>query len=213
MRITPPHQEIIGSQEQGTQRWMLSYSDMVTLLLAFFVLFFAISQVDQAKFEAIMEYFSQSDKLPLHELEKVVNKLVDEHNLQQSVEVELTADGLLLTFQDKILFDSGKANLKERAFPILSGIGEILNSEKVANRNIKVEGHTDTVPLAKNSNYPSNWELSAARATHVIRYLINRKVQPQRFVAIGYADTRLRVPESGMKRGLQANRRVSLIIK
>lgn len=192
---------------------MLSYSDMVTLLLAFFVLFFAISQVDQAKFEAIMEYFSQSDKLPLHELEKVVNKLVDEHNLQQSVEVELTADGLLLTFQDKILFDSGKANLKERAFPILSGIGEILNSEKVANRNIKVEGHTDTVPLAKNSNYPSNWELSAARATHVIRYLINRKVQPQRFVAIGYADTRLRVPESGMKRGLQANRRVSLIIK
>lgn len=200
MRITLPHREIIEAPQQDQQRWMLSYSDLVTLLLAFFVLFFAISQVDQAKFEAIMEYFSKSDKLPLHELEKVVNNLVEEHNLQQSVEVELTADGLLLTFQDKILFDSGKANLKEGAFPILSGIGEILNSEKVANRTVKVEGHTDTVPLARNSNYPSNWELSAARATHVIRYLISRNVQPQRFVALGYADTRQRIPEGSTKR-------------
>ncbi|KAA3612650.1 MAG: hypothetical protein DWQ05_18545 [Calditrichaeota bacterium] len=213
MRIDLPHDKIMKSRAKDNQAWMMSYSDMVTLLLAFFVLFFAISQVDQAKFEAIMEYFSKSDKLPLHELEKVVNKLVTEHDLQESVEVSLTADGLLLTFQDKILFDSGKADLKQGAFPILGGIGDILNSEKVANRNIKVEGHTDTVPLSKKSDYPSNWELSAARATHVIRYLINKHVQPKRFVALGYADTRLRIDEIGANRGLQANRRVSLIIK
>ncbi len=213
MQLDLPHQNMIKSNKGESQTWMMSYSDLVTLLLAFFVLFFAISQVDQAKFEAIMEYFSESDKLPLSELEKVVEQLVAEHNLQESVEVELTGEGLLLTFQDKILFDSGKANLKEGAYPILGGIGDILKSEKVADRHIKVEGHTDTVPLSKKSDYPSNWELSAARATHVIRYLIAKEVDPHRFVAIGYADTRLRIEESGAKRGLQANRRVSLIIR
>lgn len=213
MQLELPHQNMIKSSKSESQSWMMSYSDLVTLLLAFFVLFFAISQVDQAKFEAIMEYFSQSDKLPLSELEKVVNQLVADHNLEEAVEVSLTADGLLLTFQDKILFDSGKADLKHGAYPILGGIGDILKSEKVANRSIRVEGHTDTVPLSKKSEYPSNWELSAARATHVIRYLIGRQVEPKRFVAIGYADTRLRVEEKGENRGLQANRRVSLIIK
>ena len=213
MQLNLPHKDLFIKETEEKNTWLLSYSDMVTLLLAFFVLFFAISQVDQTKFEMIMDYFSQEQKMPLHELEKVVKKLIAENDLQQSVEVELTPDGLLLTFQDKILFDSGKAELKKGAFPILGGIGDILLSHDVIDRQIKVEGHTDTVPLSRLSEYPSNWELSAARATHVIRYLISENVAPSRFTAIGYADTRLRVPEDDQHRGLQANRRVSLIIK
>lgn len=213
MQIKLPHYKIVAPKSEEEQSWMLSYSDMVTLLLAFFVLFFAISQVDQAKFEMILEHFSKNDKMPLHQLEKVVKQLIAEHNLEESVEVELTLDGLLLTFQDKILFDSGEASLKPGAYPILSELGEILKTKEVANRQIKVEGHTDTVPLSKKSEYPSNWELSAARATGVIRYLIGSAIDPQRFIAIGYADTHLRVPEQDGNRGLQKNRRVSLIIK
>src|SRR3990172_297835 len=100
-RINPSH---IGKKDD--QLWLLSYSDMVTLLLGFFVLFFTISQVDQVKFEMIMEYFSKSESMPLHVLEQKFKELVQKHNLQESVDTALTPDGLLVNLQDNILFDS-----------------------------------------------------------------------------------------------------------
>lgn len=198
---------------QESQPWLLSYSDMVTLLLSFFVLFFAISQVDPVKFEMIMEYFSQNQTMPLRELELKFQELVQEHNLQESVDVDLTPDGLLVNFQDNLLFDSGKADLKPNSFAVLSALAEILKSPDVAKRRIQVEGHTDTVPLAKNADYPSNWELSTARSASVVRWLIAREVAANRFTAVGYASTRLREPETPEQRGLPINRRVSLLIK
>ncbi len=195
------------------QPWLLSFSDLVTLLLAFFVLFFAISQVDQSKFEMIMEYFSESRQMPLHKLEEKLKQLIAEHQLQESVDVELTPDGLLLNFQDKILFASGKAELKAEAAPVLDALAAIFRTPEVADRSIQVEGHTDTLPLSKNSAYPSNWELSSARSARVIRYLIERNIAPSRFVAVGFADTRLRQPETEGNRGLSVNRRVSLLVK
>lgn len=198
---------------EESEPWLLSYSDMVTLLLAFFVLFFAISNLDQTKFEMIMDYFSRSETMPLHQLEQRFNELIEQHQLQESVDVQLTPDGLLVNFQDKILFDSGKADLKPEAYPVLEALADILKAPEVQEREIRVEGHTDTVPLTQNAAYPSNWELSAARAARVIRYLIQQQIRSDRFVAVGYADTRLRVPETPENRGLPINRRVSLLIK
>ena len=83
-----------GRSYKNEQPWLLSYSDMVTLLLAFFVLFFAISQIDQVKFEMIMEYFSKNETMPLHVLEQRFKELIQAHNLQEQVDVELTPDGL-----------------------------------------------------------------------------------------------------------------------
>lgn len=194
------------------QPWLLAYSDMVTLLLAFFVLFFAISQVDQVKFEMIMEYFDKSQTMPLHVLEERFKELVQQHNLQESVDVDLTPEGLLVNFQDNVLFDSGQAELKQGSAPIFGALADILNSADVASRNVKVEGHTDTVPLSKNALYPSNWELSTARSASVIRFFLTKNVHSSRFVAIGYADTRLKEKETPERRGLPVNRRVSLLI-
>lgn len=199
--------------ERESEPWLLSYTDMVTLLLAFFVLFFAISRLDTSKFEMILDYFNRSESMPLYQLEHKFNELVQRHNLQKSVDVQLTPEGLLVNFQDKILFDSGKAELKSGALPVLNALAEILKSAEVQQRKIQVEGHTDTVPVAPNAAYPSNWELSAARAARVIRYLTGQGLRPSRFVAVGYADTRLRRPETPQKKGLQVNRRVSLLIK
>ncbi|MFQ5651980.1 MAG: flagellar motor protein MotB [bacterium] len=204
-----PHSKI----KKEEQPWLLSYGDMVTLLLAFFVLFFAISQVDQVKFEMIMEYFSKSESMPLHVLEEKFKEMVREHQLEESVDVALTPDGLLVNFQDNILFDSGKADLKPNSFPILGALAEILNSPDVAGRHIQVQGHTDSVPLSQSALYPSNWELSTARSSSVIRYLLTREVESGRFVAVGFADTRLKAQESEGNRGLSVNRRVSLLIK
>ncbi|MFQ5708905.1 MAG: flagellar motor protein MotB [bacterium] len=212
MEIKLPEQ-FIAAKAQDQQPWLLSYSDMVTLLLAFFVLFFAISQVDQAKFEAIMDYFDSSNSMPLHVLEKKFKELVQAHHLEENVDVQLTPDGLLVNFQDNILFDSGKAALKPKSFPVLTALAQILNTQEVLQRRVQVEGHTDTVPIAKNTLYPSNWELSAARSASVIRYLIKNGLASNRFVAVGFADTRLRAKETPAHRGLPINRRVSLLIK
>ena len=207
-RINPSH---IGKKDD--QLWLLSYSDMVTLLLGFFVLFFTISQVDQVKFEMIMEYFSKSESMPLHVLEQKFKELVQKHNLQESVDTALTPDGLLVNLQDNILFDSGIAELKFNALPVLNSLAEILNAPEVSERRVEVEGHTDTVPLAPNALYPSNWELSTARSASVIRFLLAKQIASQRFVAVGYADTHLKEQETLERRGLSVNRRVSLLIK
>jgi len=211
MQIKIP--QLLESNKTDEQSWLLSYSDMVTLLLAFFVLFFAISQVDPVKYEMIMQYFSRNETMPLHVLEQKFKELVKAHSLEQSVDVDLTPEGLLVNFHDNILFDSGRAELKSRAFPILGELSKILNSSDVQERRIQVEGHTDSVPLTKNSDYPSNWELSTARASSVIRHLLSNNVDSKRFVAVGYADTHLKEDETPGKRGLSVNRRVSLLVK
>ena len=209
IKLTQPHR----SSQKESESWLLSYSDMVTLLLAFFVLFFSISQVDQDKFERIMEYFTESNATPLYVLEKQFQELVTAHQLEESVDVELTPDGLMVNFQYNLLFDSGKAKLKPKSFPVLNALAEILKSADVTERKIQIEGHTDSVPLAKNALYPTNWELSTARSSSVIRYLITKEVASKRFVAVGFADTRLRQKETSNNLGLSVNRRVSLLIK
>ncbi len=205
--------EHVKTPAAESQPWLLAYSDMVTLLLAFFVLFFAISQFDPVKFEVIMDYFSQDQSMPLHVLEEKFQQLVQAHQLEQNVEVELTPEGLLVNFQDNLLFDSAKADLKPNAFPVLNAMADILKAEEVDKRKIQVEGHTDSIPLANQASYPSNWELSTARSSSVIRYLTSKEVSPDRFMAVGFADTQLRERETPEKRGLSVNRRVSLLIK
>jgi len=201
------------SSQRESESWLLSYSDMVTLLLAFFVLFFSISQVDQGKFEQIMEYFAESNSTPLYVLEKQFQELVTAHQLEQSIDVALTPDGLMVNFQDNLLFDSGEAKLKRKSFAVLNALAEILKSADVAQRKIQIEGHTDSVPLTENALYPTNWELSTARSSSVIRYLISKEVASRRFVAVGFADTRMRQEETSNNRGLSVNRRVSLLVK
>lgn len=201
------------SSQRESESWLLSYSDMVTLLLAFFVLFFSISQVDQGKFEQIMEYFAESNSTPLYVLEKQFQELVTAHQLEQSIDVALTPDGLMVNFQDNLLFDSGEAKLKRKSFAVLNALAEILKSADVAQRKIQIEGHTDSVPLTENALYPTNWELSTARSSSVIRYLISKEVASRRFVAVGFADTRMRQEETSSNRGLSVNRRVSLLVK
>lgn len=160
-----------------------------------------------------MEYFAESNFTPLYVLEKQFQELVTAHQLEQSIDVALTPDGLMVNFQDNLLFDSGEAKLKRKSFAVLNALAEILKSADVAQRKIQIEGHTDSVPLTENALYPTNWELSTARSSSVIRYLISKEVASRRFVAVGFADTRMRQEETSSNRGLSVNRRVSLLVK
>lgn len=123
--------------------------------------------------------------------------------------LEQTQRGLIITMANDILFDSGKAKLKKNAYPALDKVAVVLN-ETVPDRDIGVEGHTDSAPI-KRSGWKSNWELSSARATNVLHYLIGKDVSPRRLSAIGYGEFRP-VDANDTKEGRSRNRRVEIII-
>ncbi|MFA5144180.1 MAG: OmpA family protein [Candidatus Omnitrophota bacterium] len=123
--------------------------------------------------------------------------------------LEQTKRGLVITMANDILFDSGKAKLKKNAYPVLDKIANVLN-EEVPDRDIGVEGHTDSVPI-KHSGWKSNWELSSARATNVLHYLIGKSVKPQRLSSIGYGEYKP-IDTNETKAGRSKNRRVEIII-
>jgi len=140
------------------------------------------------------------------ELEEKLKKEIEE----KQIRLEMLNKGLVITFVDEILFDSGKAEIKRAAYSILDRVAKVLNNQ-VRNRNIAIEGHTDNQPIRK-SKWKSNWELSTARSTSVLHYLIDkRSVDPGRLSAVGYGEFRP-VVSNKTKEGRQQNRRVEITI-
>ena len=124
--------------------------------------------------------------------------------------LEQTSRGLVITMANDILFDSGKAKLKSNAHDVLRKIASVIK-EAAPERNVGVEGHTDSVPI-KHSGWKSNWELSAARSTNVLHYLIDEcGMEPQKMSAIGYGEYRP-IDSNDTKTGRAINRRVEIII-
>ena len=148
----------------------------------------------------------------LEELEQAKRALEDRLSKEiadKQVLLEQTNRGLIITMANDILFDSGKAKLKKNAYPVLDKIAVVLN-ETVPDRDVGVEGHTDTVPI-KHSNWKSNWELSSARATNVLHYLLGKDIEPKRLSAIGYGEYKP-IDTNDTKAGRARNRRVEIII-
>ena len=140
------------------------------------------------------------------ELEKKLQDELAAGNLS----VAMGERGLVVTVLDRILFDSGKAELKESAKTTLEKVADIL-SQKVGQHMIYVEGHTDNVPI-RFSGWRSNWELSTSRATEVIHYFAEGKgLNPQRLAATGYGEYHP-VAENGSAEGRMKNRRMEIII-
>lgn len=127
----------------------------------------------------------------------------------EGVSLSMQDRGLVITFLDEILFDSGKAKIRSEADPALDKVSSVIIA-KAADLNIGVEGHTDNVPI-KYSNWKSNWELSTARATSVLHYLLDKGVLPEKLAAIGYGEFRP-VASNDTPEGQRKNRRVEIVI-
>lgn len=146
----------------------------------------------------------------LEQARRVLEDRLSREISDKEVLLERTNRGLIITMANDILFDSGKAKLKSSAQPMLNKIAIVLN-ENVPDRDVGVEGHTDNVPI-KHSGWKSNWELSTARATSVLHYLIDEcQIAPQRLSAIGYGEFRP-TDTNDTKAGRARNRRVEIII-
>ncbi len=164
--------ETIGIR--GAPPWLTTYADLMTQILIFFVAFFALTPV--------------MEEAQIHQVKKKLQKFLTEKGYSEMVDVTLNEKGLVLSLKSEYMFDPGSADLKPRAKRVLSDIIEFL---KLVPNKIRIEGHTDNLPLVGRirEKFPTNWELSDARATNILRYFVEEKnFPPYRVSGAGFAE-------------------------
>jgi chemotaxis protein MotB len=252
-------------EHENHERWLITYADMITLLMVLFVVLFSIGQVDLAKFQALKHSLSNSlggpakpnpvvtggagvltagsqisgavpsgtgslgspvpsnqalialvqrkaaaEQATLNEAEKQIEQALTGKGLQDAVTFRQEVRGLVVTVvSDNVLYPVGSAVLQPEGRAVLDALAPALAHLP---NDVSVEGHTDNQPIVGGGEYPTNWELSTARATAVVRYLIDAHgLVASRLAAAGYADTRPIVPNTSAS-NQSLNRRVEIVV-
>ena len=172
-----------------TSGWIISYADMMTIILTFFILLLSISTIAQTKYELLVQAFTGSKQGTLQEVKEKVDAVIKEKGLGGQIETTLTDKGLTLEFNNAVLFDSGEAELKPQGLEVLAPIERHLVEDLEPQYGLVIEGYTDDVPI-HNERFASNWELSTSRAIHVMRRLHEAGLDRRRISVQGFADTR-----------------------
>ena len=175
----------------GLPGWFATYSDMMTLLFAFFVLLFSLSTLDPVKLAEFSEGDKKGESKDLGEIKQEFEKMIEELNMDSTATVSQDPRGIALEIDGDICFESSQVELQPKLKEVLDrAIQDVLTQENDL-RPILIEGHTDNdIMRGKMANiYPSNWELSTARASEVVKYLIQNGVNFTRLSPSGYADT------------------------
>lgn len=222
------------------ERWLVTYSDMITLLMAFFIMMYSMSVLNLEKFNSVafsirsgfggmlegggqhlltgsdmdrnpgssfLETGNHSDTGKGNGITRLQDFIV-ENGLEGEMDVKVEQRGIVITIvAEGVLFAPGSATMTSKAHTVLAQVTTLL---KEATTDILVEGHTDDLPI-NTAAFPSNWELSAARASMVVREFATHDIPGKRLVAVGYGSTRPRVPNNtAANRG--KNRRVNVVI-
>ncbi len=234
-------QTSVDEEEGGGEGWIVTFSDLMSLLLTFFILLYSMSTVEVSKFKQLMKSVQSAlgvqqvpeagtreglemlnkdgkpepdavDELggmvqkELQEIQSKVEEFIIKNKLGGKVSVEVGERGAVITISDVVLFPPGEAQFTREAKPILEKLTELVKEFPYM---VRVEGHTDNVPI-HNSRYPSNWELSSARASEIVRFFIKHGVDPRRLVAAGYAHYRP-IADNSTPEGRAKNRRVEIV--
>ncbi len=237
------------------ERWLVSYADMVTLLMALFIVMFAMANVNTSKFKELKKSLAnafsgpvktgggsildggssdqavqgavidqtggqgmaqgqatspaQAEADQLEQLRQRVDAYAREKGLSDKLSARVERRGLVITIlTDKLLFDSGSAQLNPAGAPLMKGVGGLLRSER--KHQVVVEGYTDNVPI-HTAQFPTNWELSTARASTVVRVLASDGVAVNRLTASGRADLDP-LADNATSTGRSKNRRVQIVL-
>lgn len=211
-----------GGGEEG-ESWLISYADMMTLLCGFFIMLFSMAKLDEPQYEqvkkSVAEQFGGDYKSPTEELAKFVTQVLQEAGIEKETTVKSDPAGVSVAFNSTVFFDTLSADVRPQGRIVLDRLIESIASRQdmeMKKYRIVVEGHTDSRPVLSGV-FPSNWELSGARAARVVRLFLDRGFQPDRLTAIGYADTRPELPArtpagTWDEAALSKNRRVVLRI-
>uniref|UniRef100_A0A7C3IQM3 Flagellar motor protein MotB n=1 Tax=Gracilinema caldarium TaxID=215591 RepID=A0A7C3IQM3_9SPIR len=226
----------------GAPEWIVTYSDMVTLLLTFFAALFNVSEVDEVQLQqmisslnnigmgameggatltagrnadlgnTIMSLPSMEKGKSLSTAKKKATSLFAPEVKSNKVRVTTDERGLVISLASDAFFAPASAQINiEETRDILLRLGALLNSEELAGRKFRIEGHTDSSPVDPNGPWPSNWELSTARSINVLKYLTDIGVEEKRFQVAGFADT-VPVASNDTAEGRAYNRRVDIVI-
>ncbi|MEM5948653.1 flagellar motor protein MotB [Spirochaetia bacterium 38H-sp] len=226
--------------DEGAPDYMLTYGDMVTLLLTFFVMMFTTATVDGYQVRLILSAFpglgsrEGGNTLSVGRLAELGNTVMSLPSMQRgraldearkkaisafqpeikakTVRVKQDERGLVITLAADAFFRSASAELNiEAARETLIKLSNLLSSPELADRKIRIEGHTDNIPTDPAGPWPSNWELSADRSINVLHFLSDYGVDEQKFQAMGLADT-VPLADNATPEGRAYNRRVDIII-
>jgi chemotaxis protein MotB len=255
------------AEKENGERWLLTYADLITLLMIFFVVLYSMSKVDAQRFAAVAESLNKAlgggtpakielavspvgpslfqtgtpsskttvpgngtdpnntaytkpdssanagqgnndtEKMSIDEIKAKLDKFAADNGIQSTLVTTIEERGLVVSIQETLLFESGSADITARARDILEKISTVL---AVAPNQIKVEGHTDNLPI-NTAKFPSNWELSVIRATNVVHILQHDGIAPNRLSAAGYGEFRP-ISSNATDAGRGKNRRIDLII-
>ena len=222
-RIDPgPPKTLTGafSSNDDANWWMITLSDLTLLLLGFLVAWYVIDKKDIALQQPPVASPgmaqeakpsiapSQSSLVPdkWKVFQDEMQRFVGEIGLDKDVFIESAPNEMVISLKDTVPFDSGKADLRQQAVPVLEKVVTMVSSRP--GLSLEVSGHTDNVPIST-SRFPSNWELSAARASRVARYVIENGIDPSRISVRGYANQSPRLPNSSVD-NRSSNRRVEI---
>lgn len=204
---------------ESRDRWLISYADLVTLLLALFVVLYAASDSERARQiarvfdgEHRQANLGGSGVLPgadslVAERAKIEAVLSQNQSFEQRAKVRQTEKGIIVSLAEAGVFASGEAEINSEAGKLIDALAESLRE---AETTIRIEGHTDSTRIST-ARFPSNWELSTARAAAVLSRLITRGVKPARLSAAGYGGEQP-VADNATVEGRAANRRVDVVI-
>ena len=178
--------------------WLITYADAITLLMAFMVMLLTFSEYDLPAFEeaaaAIESNLTGREATSPTQLLKIdVQDVVFNMQADQVVKVETDAKGVVIELSSSAFYKPGTAEMREQAIPVLEKMVQTLLAPRYEAYHIDVEGHTDDVPI-NTEKFPSNWELSAGRATRIVRFLISQEMDPDRMKATGFAATKPKAP-------------------
>ena len=224
-----------GAKKSGDSaggRWEIVYSGFVLILLCFFIMLSSFSTMQEgkvmqfvksfvtavsimprgAKFEPGLVVLSESAdmvdiKSELAKIFQTLEELAYEFNLEKEINLVITREGLVMRMSEHMLFGMGSADIAAEALPLLQKVGAIISKTAYL---IRIEGHTDNLPI-HTERYPSNWELSTARAVNVLRYFIkNHNIDPRRLAAEGFSEFHP-VVANDTAENREKNRRVEII--
>lgn len=234
--------EVLDEPDEGTPPWVMTFADLVTLLMVFFILLFAMGTIEDEKWRLIKASLKSAlgeDVIPeagtregldvikdlvaetvvigvdevgamvakeIEDIASDVEEFVYKNKLAGLVEVSSDERGAIITVSDTVLFPPGAAKVSLPGQSILKRVFDLLRQ---FDYDVKIEGHTDDIPIAT-EQYPSNWELSAARAAQVARMLVKEGFPPEKLSVEGFAEFHPKVPNSGAS-NRAVNRRIEIV--
>lgn len=235
-----PREKKCKKCEEGAPDWLLTYGDMTTLLLTFFIMMFTTATIDGSELRMILAAFQGlgslmgGNTLEVGKLAELGNTIMSLPSMERGsaldkarktaisqfqpelktkkIRIKEDERGLVISLAADSFFKPASADVDmEKARSVLQRVATLLSSPDLKDHKFRIEGHTDSLPTDPKGKWPTNWELSTARATNVLHYLVDFGVDENEFQVAGFADT-VPLASNDTPEGMAYNRRVDIIV-